>query len=193
MKYLSLRGNSFITIVGMMELASLLRNPNSCLEELFLGDYTNTNGVNIDEVVVTYARELVNNSSLKYLYLGYTHVVTARGLNALADLLCNKADIESIYTSNHTLQRVASTRKLTKNISSYLELNKNENKFDVARQKIIRYHFCTSNIEEFVDMELEVLPHAMGWASRDGGHSILYQLVRSMPSLFDYESKKKLG
>ena len=46
-------------------------------------------------------------------------------------------------------------------------------------------------MEEFVDMELEVLPHAMGWASWDGtGHSILYQLVRSMPSLFDSDTGK---
>ena len=75
----------------------------------------------------------------------------------------------------------------------YLELNKNDDKFDVARQKIIRYHFLNGedNMQEFVSMELEVLPHAIGWTGRDDtGHSILYQLVRSMPSLFDYESMK---
>ena len=194
MKYLSLCGNSSITIVGMISIASLLRNPNSCLEQLRLGDvYDNgVNGVNIDDAVVAYARELVNNSSLKYLSFGNINVVTASGLNALSTLLCNKADINSIYTSNHTLQIVVSSRG-SRELSSYLKLNRNGNKAEVARQKIIRYHFTNGedNMQEFADMELGLLPHALGWMCRnDTGLSLLYQLVRSMPSLFDYESMR---
>ena len=186
MKYLSLWSNDSITPVAMRGLSNLLRNP-TCLEELRLGDYTNTNGVNIDEVVVAFANELVNNTSLKYLYLGYSYVVTSRGRVALSTLLCNKVDIDSIFTSNHTLQRVHPYR------SPNLDLNKNENKFEVARQKIIRYHFLNGedNIEDLLDIELGVLPHAMSWVNRDDtGHSLLYQLVRCLPSLFDYESMK---
>jgi len=160
------------------------------LEQLHLGDVYDT--INIDDAVVAYARELVNNSSLKYLSFGNINVVNASGLNALSTLLCNKADINSIYTSNHTLQIVVSSRG-SRELSSYLKLNRNGNKAEVARQKIIQYYFINGedNMQEFVDMELRVLPHALGWMCRnDTGLSLLYQLVRSMPSLFDYESMR---
>ena len=50
-------------------------------------------------------------------------------------------------------------------------------------------------------MELNVIPQAVAWIGRDGtGHSLLYQLVKSIPSLFEFDStargaarKRKLG
>ena len=73
-----------------------------------------------------------------------------------------------------------------------LTLNKNDNEAEVVRQKIINYHFFKGekNMEEFVDMELNVLPHVIAWTGRDNhGFSLLYCIVHSMPSLFDPDSK----
>jgi len=71
---------------------------------------------------------------------------------------------------------------------SYLELNKNDNKFEVARQKIIQQHFLRGdniNIDEFLDMDVEVLPRAIAWIGRDAtGQSLLFKLVQSMPTCF---------
>ena len=82
-------------------------------------------------------------------------------------------------------------------------MNWNDNKLEVARQKILQFHFTNGdNIQEFVDMKLNVIPHAVAWMARGGigetwygshdtGHSLLYQLVKSMPSLFEFDSRAK--
>ena len=39
---------------------------------------------------------------------------------------------------------------------------------------------------EFVDMDLGVMPFAIAWIGQDDkGHSALYQLFRSLPGLFE--------
>lgn len=190
---LALIDNRLITPVGLRAISTLLQRPDSCLTDL----YVNYTGIN-DEAVTNFANTLVGNTCLKTLYLHHQHLsITATGWDALANTLCNQNGIESIYNSNHTLQRVLYTNddpRLPHDLASFLIMNENENKFEVARRKIIQYHFLNGedNIQEFVGMELGLLPHAIEWTGRDDtGHSVLYQIVRSMPSLFEYESRKK--
>ena len=83
----------------------------------------------------------------------------------------------SIYNSNHALQGVGGNdSNLPRDLASHLQLNCNINKFEVARQKILKYHFSTgeSNVEEFVGMELEVLPRAMSWIGRENDGLALF-------------------
>ena len=57
------------------------------------------------------------------------------------------------------------------------------------RQKILFSHFQGENIdlEELLGMESDVMPHAIAWIGKDDmGYSLLYQLVRAMPSLVDH-------
>lgn len=111
---------------------------------------------------------------------------------ALANVLCNKSTIESICASNHTLQW--SGPSIPPDIKEYYKLNRNEDKIEVTRQKIIKYHFLNgeSNIDKFVNMELTELPHAISWIGRnDAGASLLYTLCKSVPTLLDSESKAK--
>ena len=53
------------------------------------------------------------------------------------------------------------------------------------------------NTQQFVDMDmdLEVLPHALAWCGGDyRGPSLLYGLIKSQPSLFDSTSRtSKVG
>ena len=177
---LHIDNNRLITSVGLMALSTLLQG----LEKLRL------ESVNMNDVtVIGFANALVNNTETKTLQLGYTGSrVTLRGWKALASVLCNKSSIDSIYRSNHTLQDVGWINNRPDDLVSYLELNKNDNKFEVARQKIIQQHFLRGdniNIDEFLDMDVEVLPRAIAWIGRDAtGQSLLFKLVQSMPTCF---------
>ena len=74
-------------------------------------------------------------------------------------------------------------------------MNANGNKAEVVRQKILQYHFLSGddiNAEQFIDMEMAVLPHAISWIGRDDiGQPLLYSLFQSMPFLFDSDHKTK--
>ena len=75
-------------------------------------------------------------------------------------------------------------------INRSLELNKNNNKFEAARHKILLHHFLDGDVQEFIEMETPVLPRAVAWAGRDmNGHSLLYQILRCIPSLFGSSEK----
>ena len=66
----------------------------------------------------------------------------------------------------------------------------------MARRKILKYHFSNEDnvVQPFVDMDLEVLPQVVAWIGReDQDHSLLYRLVKDMPSLFDCSAVVKAG
>ena len=51
------------------------------------------------------------------------------------------------------------------------------------------YHF-SNGIEELLDMDLALLPHALAWAGRDLVEvSLLFQVVRSSAYLLDTDGK----
>lgn len=199
--------NSSISANGLQRLSTCLLNPRSVLEKLDLMVNVDSN---VDsETVVAFSNALINNAKLHSLLFisgwdseddmqSVRHTIDERSLQIFSNLLCNKADIESIYTSNHTLHTITdcgfAESDTPEDIASYLKLNENDDKVEVARQKILQYHFMngTSNIEEFVDMEWGELPQALAWIGRnDTGHSLLFEMCQSMPSLFDTESKAK--
>ena len=189
---LNLGGNDTITPVGWTALSNILQRPNSSLADLSLAAYTQTT-IN-DEVAISFANALINNKSLKTICFGGNNDIniTARGWAALANVLCNKSSLESIYNSNHTLMKVVRDN-INHDLTSYLRMNENDNKHEVARQKILKYHFADGdeNIEKFVEMELAIIPYAIAWMGRDStGHSLLYNVVRSLPTLFDSNAKK---
>jgi len=119
-----------------------------------------------------------------------------------SDFLCDKTSLSSIYTSNHTLQQFYAGFYYDDDgpkdhLVSLLKLNENDDKQEVVRQKLIRYYFSNDDggivkVEEFVVMELEVLPRAIAWIGRDDtAHSLLYKLFQIMPTLFHTDRKAK--
>ena len=82
-------------------------------------------------------------------------------------------------------------------IACLLEMNENIDKFEVARQKILQYHFWggKGSIQELVGMDLAVSPRVIAWLGRDEkGFSLLYQFLQSRPSLFESgKTVKALG
>jgi len=198
LKSLSVRKAHSISPAGWRSITNLLQSPNSNLVDLQVCD--NKNLLN-DEVISSFANAIAHNNTLKTLnisiYRQTTSNVSARRWSTIANILCNTSSICSIYNSNHTLSDIGNigyrVYDFPTDLTDYLQLNDNENKFEVVRQKIIRYHFTNGedNMQEFADMELGVLPQALGWTGRNNiGRSLLYQLVRCMSLLFDYKSRK---
>jgi len=190
LKSLRLSENRLVTLIGLRTLVTLVQQQLSCLERLCVPRTD-------DRVMVVFANALVDNNTLRTFIIDNIGI-TERGWGAFAHVLCNKSTIEGICTSNHTLESIKESGQwqVPNDINAYLELNKNENKAEVARQKIIRYHFLNgdSNIDKFVNMELNELPQVISWTGRnDVGLSLLYKLCRSMPALFDSDSKAKAG
>ena len=155
---------------------------------------------------------MAHNKTLEQLLLGEcydtdeeTSLITEKAWEAVSTLLCNKTSIMDTYNSNHTLYDVFyGDDNDHKEVNSYLDLNENKDKAEVARQKILQTHFSssiTSKLQEFLDMELQVLPAAiawigrhppMGWGSTNvSGLSLMYNLTRRLPDLFDSNTAQK--
>ena len=207
LKYLELSENELVTSAGWETLSDYLQSPNFALQELHLG----RNNIN-DDIVVALTSALVHNITLKKLDLydctdeDDNELITQRGWEAISTLVCNEASIMDTYNSNHTLNYVNDTEDEEENeLESYLKLNKNKDKVEVARQKILQTHFLifddTSKIQEFLDMELEVIPTAIAWMGKPthndwkgtnvSGLSTMFNLMRRLPDLFDSGAYRK--
>jgi hypothetical protein len=171
----------------VMVVIPLLQDPNTILEELTLesdnDDYSMTNE---DIVVLTDA--LATNNTLKRLWL----CGVRGGYAAFTHTLCNKSSIRSTYHSNHTLNMLYD-REYTlshdsmlwpEELTSLLQINKENNKNQAARLKIIKTHFSGNDIkmEPFTKIAVSVRPHAIAWMAKD---MHLYEFLRAMPSLLE--------
>lgn len=159
-----------------------------------------------EEVKACLASELANGSTLQTLVLGGWSVT--KGLGVLENVLCDKTSIDSLYASNHAFRELlerdrfggngtSKVKSLPGDINELMELNKNANKSEVARQKILRYHFFKGgdgmDAKVLFDMELDVMPQVVAWIGKDTvGFPLLHRLVRGMPSLCDYRGNAKL-
>jgi len=194
---------SIITITSEVttSIASILIG-NESLKELTLGGRWDMR----DEVLFELSNALAGNDTLTTLSLGHVNrVIESRikddqsaGLKVLSRVLCNSSSIDATFRSNHTLAHVSlrlhddnyRSAVLPTQLADMLRLNGNDNKFEVSRQKILRCHFDECDTQEFVDMDLEVLPHVLAWCGRDQrGASLLYRLVQSQASLFDSNNR----
>ena len=136
-------------------------------------------------------------------------IITKRGWDAVSNLLCNKTSIMDTYNSNHTLEVLTifgDDEDYDYNeYTSYLKLNENKDKTEVARQKILQTHFSseddTPEMQELLGMELELMPTVIEWIGRPlpigwegaqvSGLSAMYNLMRRLPDLFDSSPQKK--
>jgi len=231
LKHLTLNDNRRVTPAGWQACTQLLQSPNFALERLDLAQ----NNIN-DNTLIPFTSALVNNKTLQQLDLydclddnenesiiedddsddeDDNERISKRGLEAVSTLLCNKTSILDTYNSNHILHdldcdpscsSLNDDLKLPDDLSSYLELNKNKDKSEVARQKILQTHFSsedddTRKMQELLDVELQMMPAAIAWIVRPlpigwegkqvSGLSLLYNLTRRLPDLFDSNTVQK--
>jgi len=214
LKVLWLSRNRMVTPSGWQALSDYLQSPNFALEELHLGE----NRIN-DDTVIAFTSALTHNTTLERLTLGgyydddiddededvgeLNQLITDRGWEAVSSLLCNKTSIMDTYNCNHSLQHLPD--ELADCLGPYLLLNKNKDKVEVARQKVLQIHFSDddhdSKMQVLLDMELEMMPIAIEWMGRPthddwrgtsvSGLGLLYNLMRRLPDLFDSSAQKK--
>jgi len=177
-------------------LANILHNQSCDLESLSLSH----NDIE-DAGVISFSAALANNNSLRELKLnGSISVISDLGWGALTKALCDMSSIEATYTSNHTLHCVSGEDDDDDNdipfaLEELLYINKYNTESEAARQKIIKYHMLKDDgidVGVFIGMELNKLPSAISWMVRerdDIGLSVLYQLCKSLPFLFESNLK----
>ena len=108
-------------------------------------------------------------------------------------------------SSNHTLQSFMISgshwsaqfykgkySEVRDSIMYSMNVNLNDDKAEVAREKILDHHLSDehANKSVFAGMSEPVLPHAIEWVGQDNdGLSAMYNLVRCLPTLFDVNNK----
>ena len=174
LKDLELSNNNRVTAAGWQALTGYVRSPSFALKSLDISQ----NNI-IDNTLFALTSALANNKTLKRLELycpfgGNESVsITERGFAAVSTLLCNQTRIIDTYNSNHMLCNIShgiyNSMGFPGDLVSLLELNKNKDKVEVARQKILQTHFSSDDdekMQEFLDMELQVLPPLIAWIGR---------------------------
>ena len=187
---------------GCEAIITLLSDKNSSLHTLGL----NNNRIG-NEGGISIANSLVNNKVLRNLFM-YDHPTDQGTWDAFARILCNKSSINSIYSSNHTLEKIVFTHQISSELDSLLDLNEGTNKINVAIKKILKYHpnidmepLFEWNMEGEGERDLKALPYVVAWFNRaeeavegdeEGGSyniderklTAIYQFARAMPLLF---------
>jgi hypothetical protein len=140
---------------------------------------------------------LTINHKLQQLCFDNCDIVTVNGgYAALTRTLCNSLSILSTFNSNHSLEEIDFEiydnedeeqllyDVLPEELTSLLQINKENNKNQAARLKIIKTHLNDNSIkmEPFAKMAVSVRPHAIAWMAKD---MHLYQFLRAMPSLLE--------
>ena len=201
LKKLILHSNS-IGSAGCEVLSRLLHDPNCNLHTLDL----RANRINNDGAT-TLANALLNNTKLRNINLR-GNPINQSVVGNFNNLLCNMTSINSIYSSNHTLEKLWLPLLSQQNLDSLLKLNEGTNKSHVAIKKIIQYQpnidmepLFEWNMEGEGERDLKALPYAVAWfntargavAGNEGGESYnndakklsaVYQFAKAMPLLF---------
>eukprot|EP00985_Skeletonema_marinoi_P028455 scaffold24905_cov121-Skeletonema_marinoi.AAC.1 len=129
-------------------------------------------------------RLLKNNKSLRKCQMYVNSISNMSVAEAMSSALCDGTSVESIFSSNHTLSSIIPL-SFIKNpgIKLLLKMNENDDKVEVARQKIIKYYFLEeNNLHELGRMDLGLLPRVLGYVDKYEP-TRLYELVRAIPSL----------
>ena len=181
LRRLSLDLNPSITIIGWRRICSeVFGGPNaysnSSLEELSIAGC----GIDDDETNI-FASALAGNRTLRILDLSNNHI-TASGWEAFLPVVCNTSSANGTNQSNHTLEKVGIPSQLPVPLYYLLRMNQNQNKKQVAMDKILMHH----NIEVSKELKLNLLPIIIGNigdASSEGNRmlSAAFTYIRDVP------------
>ena len=190
---------------GGLAFAALLENPNCNLCSLFL------DGNQIDsEGAIAIANGLAKNTLLGELSLKYNtfdYILqpdNMRAFQAVEDaftkLLYNQTSINSIYLSNHTLERLSINfdGEAGSQLSSLLHMNNGKNKSHVAIRKILWFHpnidmeplFEFGATEDGDDRTLKALPYVIDWYLKANEADTELSIVKRIGGNFNADKEK---
>jgi hypothetical protein len=119
--------------------------------------------------------------------------------------LCDESTIDRTYTSNHTFHTCEYLfdklephpfPSVLDEICPLLDLNRNADKVEVARLKILDSHFYggSTGINSLASLHKTMLPHAIEWMGRDElGYAAMFEFVQRSPILFDVSCVQASG
>ena len=193
-------GHSRFGIQGVRTLAILLANPECKLRCLRLDG---NNAVD-DDAAEILANSLVNNNKLETLRLkSYDCNIATRGWEHFLGILRGTSNINATSSSNHTLCSLWDTTFGTPNdlptdLEYCLHLNKEKDKKNVIRRKIIKFHLNTVNLSSVIGTDQEILPNLLGWIGKDNANenriirsrsrTAFYRIIRNFPDLCGFET-----
>jgi len=126
-------------------LSTVLHNPNTALEKLYL----HVNHIH-ESVTMSFSDSLANNRRLKELDCGpFQDRVTFRCHVVFTHILSNNSNILSTYHSNQPLEKICSESDeegLHENLRSLLQLNRVYSESQAAHLKIIKAHYSGLDI-----------------------------------------------
>ena len=162
LRELDLGYNERFTLKGWKAISSLLKRPNSNLQQLDL-----CQSIVGDKEALFFANALAGNSTLEALDLS-DNIMTPEGWAPFSKLLCDTSHVNKTYLSNHTLKDMSISQGLEHNgipdhIQNLLKMNRNnQNKGKVAMDKIVYAH-SHLDMQPFFEWELKVLPLMIEW------------------------------
>jgi len=155
---------------GCEALATLFEDPNCNIHTLSLAN----NQVSNDGAIAI-ANSLTNNNKLRDLRLQENsfNYDTQEVHNAFEKLLCNTSSISATFSSNHTLQKLYITVQQVSHLTVLLQMNEDEDKSIVAKNKICIYHpQIMTDMKPFYKWDkdgertLKALPYVVDWLKK---------------------------
>ena len=125
----------------------------------------------------------------------------------ITNLLCNTSSIDATWSSNHTLCSLGGfdveesdsdgdeesdtdsdhieSYTMPREVYDLLEMNEDDDKKQVARRKLMKYHFSGDfDLNALIGSDQKLLPRKISWFGRDAlGQSIVYSIMRKLPDL----------
>lgn len=127
---------------------------------------------------------LVGNTKVKSIRFPMGEISS---IEYFCKLLCDATSIRGIYNSIHTLEKIKGTPVVdTKDLefNKYLELNRNEDKVQVVRNKILQYYFIGDfDVSPLINLPMSVLPEVICQIRSDTKQSAIFRLLKCIPEL----------
>lgn len=139
-------------------VAEMLSDPTINLRQL------STNAI-VSGGLPIISASLRNNKRLKQLNVSR---VRREDLNSFDRVFCDTSSLDGITSSNHTLEELVPSYMFPRCVQESLELNKDEDKESVVRQKIAKFYFVGEfDVSPFVSMSVTLLPNVMSMIGCD--------------------------
>ena len=177
---------------GCEALATLFEDPNCNIEDLSLANNQISN-----DGAIAITKSLTNNTKLKKLSLKENPITNETGevLKAFEKLLCNTSSISATFSSNHTLQKLYITVQQVSHLTVLLQMNEDEDKSIVAKNKICIYHpQIMTDMKPFYQWEkdgertLKALPYVVDWFKKATA-AIQHEVIKMLAEMAETESR----
>jgi len=179
--------NTGLSYSGLRAISILLEDEQSMLAHLSLRYNLIKN-----KGAIMLADSLSNNQVLSRLDVDDA-AITLKGWEAFSRILSRGPTIMDTYKSNNTLQTLLVDEWcMPGKLMLLLLMNRDGDKREVARQKIVKRHFHGNfDMQPFFDLKVGLFSHVIEWTGRNG-ISLLYRFIRNMQSIFNFSNGEKV-